>query len=499
MSSLNLTNDQKTKFKCCPLNPCHFILFILLVAPLFMTWMYSFRTNSATTFVLDWIEQYLTTATNSFSSSSLFSKIQQRDQNIHERLKFHTRRPSLKNLLMVDRFHDHWPISAVATTSDGTLNSSTTTMSTNAGRSSSSSISSSSSSSSTTLPWYLKQSIIQVLSQKNLSSLCEVVNSTHWTVRWMADHYNELKNKTLNQVLLPGTHDSLTYDINFYNNRSSLLFSNDIDSMLLKLFNLPFVSKPFMYMIMVPWANTQSCHVTQQLMHGIRYFDIRICKDEREPFIQNRFKSCHNYFGSYISEVLEQVVDFLTNISPYEFIVLDFNHFYGMNAEDHEFFAMYIANTLNHLLIQPSQFELQTKLEHLWNTSKRIYAFYSENVIPKSVTNYLWNSSQIDYTWADTTNIDYLNEYNVQVLVERQQVMHHFLNLQLVLTPGILDFVNGFTKRPYSVLDLSYIVAQQLPKWISQDYNTTLLNVITCDFYHLFNFTEIVISQNFVN
>ncbi|KAG2377673.1 hypothetical protein C9374_009189 [Naegleria lovaniensis] len=459
------------------------LFFITLSTTCWIVFIYSFRTNHSQTswkqLAMEWIEPYFISST----PSPLFSKILQRDKHIHERLKqkFYSRRQFLNHFSQDDSSTSREGPSSLIPTSTHSTGASMDISSTTSSR-----------------PWYLKQSIIQVLSQKNLSSLCECVNSTS-TARWMAEHYEQLKNKTLNQVLLPGTHDSLTYDINFYNNRSALMFSNDIDSMLLKLFNLPFVSKPFMYMIMVPWANTQSCHVTQQLMHGIRYFDIRICKDEREPLVQNRFKSCHNYFGSYISEVLEQVVDFLTNVSPYEFLVLDFNHFYGMDADDHEFFANYIATTLNHLLVQPSQFEMQTKLENLWKTSKRIYAFYSENVIPKSVTGYLWNSSNIDYAWADTTSMDYLNEYNIAVLVERQQVMHHFLNLQLVLTPGMIDFVNGFTKRPYSVLDLSYMVAQQLPKWISQDYNSTLLNVITCDFYHLFNFTEVVIARNFQN
>jgi len=112
----------------------------------------------------------------------------------------------------------------------------------------------------------------------------------------------------------------------------------------------------------------------------------------------------------------------------------------------------------------------------------------------------VFGSKDIVFGWAESVNIDRLQSYNLQILSGREQMPDKnstLFNLQLVLTPGAEDIILGGFTRPYSVLDLAAKVSKRLPTWVTTDYNRSTLNIVTCDFYHLFNFTDVVIQKNF--
>lgn len=56
--------------------------------------------------------------------------------------------------------------------------------------------------------------------------------------------------------------------------------------------------------------------------------DIRVCM--RGP----KFWTCHGMYGAGISEILDDVLQFSKEF-PHEIIILDFNHFYGMDQQQH--------------------------------------------------------------------------------------------------------------------------------------------------------------------
>ncbi|EFC38383.1 predicted protein [Naegleria gruberi] len=320
--------------------------------------------------------------------------------------------------------------------------------------------------------------------------------------KWMADNYEKIKKKPLNRIKIPGTHDSFTNSINFRNNDSALMFANDSPSEMWKVFSVPFIPKTFMLMMLVPWANTQSCTATEQLNHGIRYFDVRICKDDRES-LDNQFKICHNFYAGKIMDILSEVRDFVINVAPSEFIILDFNHFYGLSQKDHDYLLSKIITQVGDVMIKPSQFKLNSTLESMWaNTTRRVFIFYNDNYLKATspdIAEYFHTNDDIEYTWGDTLNINYLNEYNLRKLKQRSEskddISNTLLSLQLVLTPNIGTIVQGFFNRPYSILDITQPMISPIQQWIPS-YDQSLLNIITCDYYHLYNFTDIVIQSN---
>ena len=86
--------------------------------------------------------------------------------------------------------------------------------------------------------------------------------------KWMSSFSRVLNDKKLNEIVLPGTHDSGTYPITKESKRTDLFLNlGPLNS---------FVAK-----IGYKWAKTQDLSIREQLMSGIRYLvqDVRLILD----------------------------------------------------------------------------------------------------------------------------------------------------------------------------------------------------------------------------
>ncbi|OUM58871.1 Non-catalytic module family DOC2, partial [Piromyces sp. E2] len=110
--------------------------------------------------------------------------------------------------------------------------------------------------------------------------------------KWMSKLDSNLK---LNQVIIPGTHDSGTYAI--HENVSWI-----------DIFNIQKAAREL-------WFRTQNLDITEQLQNGIRYLDIRIeTNKDKQIYLSHEFADCYNRKTKdkyYLKDVFDEVVNFL--------------------------------------------------------------------------------------------------------------------------------------------------------------------------------------------
>ena len=146
---------------------------------------------------------------------------------------------------------------------------------------------------------------------------------------WMRDRYTVIKDKKLGALVIPGTHDSGTYNlIDFWDltdSRNGELVAGDIGAP-----DKPGEARVALALggaIAKGWGTAQSRNITQQLEDGIRSLDLRVAVDRRGVL-----RVCHALYGDRIDKILDDVKQF-SDAHPKEIIILSFWAFHDW-AED---------------------------------------------------------------------------------------------------------------------------------------------------------------------
>lgn len=115
---------------------------------------------------------------------------------------------------------------------------------------------------------------------------------------------------------------------------------------------------------------TQDDDIWSQLIHGIRYFDIRLhYKHSNNPSHANVFISQGTSISNQISSLIDDVKRFIAD--THEIIVLDFKNFtssFKEHPEAHDIVAKYINDSLAPMLSKESWY---SSLNDAWNDNNR--------------------------------------------------------------------------------------------------------------------------------
>ncbi|XP_022823004.1 PI-PLC X domain-containing protein 3 isoform X3 [Spodoptera litura] len=122
---------------------------------------------------------------------------------------------------------------------------------------------------------------------------------------WMGDLPDPIKDMPLIFLAIPGSHDSMTYGIT----RSSTV-APDAEPILNRLY-------PLFRGTILRWTITQASDTWQQLLIGIRYFDLRLATKAGD----DKFYFTHGLYGDEISMALGQIRKFVDS-HPGEVIVV---------------------------------------------------------------------------------------------------------------------------------------------------------------------------------
>lgn len=129
------------------------------------------------------------------------------------------------------------------------------------------------------------------------------ISLAHAEDDWMKKSANTIAKKPLSSIIIPGSHDTGTVGIS---SRSEI--TSDIDKRLKFWINLD----PLKITHLSNWSVTQNFKITNQLNSGIRYLDLRLCKNTKGQVV-----TCHSISGTSLLQILNDVSAFLNQAMPF--------------------------------------------------------------------------------------------------------------------------------------------------------------------------------------
>ena len=228
-------------------------------------------------------------------------------------------------------------------------------------------------------------------------------------------------------LTLPGTHNSAAYDLSTqfnendpqYNYIQEATFGVDLPNKLIAKFACRF-------------ALTQSLSISEQLRSGIRYFDLRVDYDEET----STFRTFHLLFGLPIQDILNQIQAFI-KAHPSEIVIIEMRELLSpsITAEKKRELAQIILDAFGSALF-PVTSALPTIGEMQAAGTTVIVAVQDGEI--NSSSDMIWpTSGKIRDTFANTVDVEEMNEYNQERLVEfnAESNQYLFTKLSWILTP----------------------------------------------------------------
>ena len=315
---------------------------------------------------------------------------------------------------------------------------------------------------------------------------------------WMRDLGEEgLGELSLFQTLIPGSHDSATSEIRRGND-----YASDGPKFLQTAGR--FMRGGPLKRLVCRWAIAQERTVAQQLLDGIRYLDLRVVlvKPHTNAPTGDLF-TCHAVLSDKLDDVLGAVGHFLTE-HPREIVILDFNHFYGMNEASFDGLAQQLKDIFGDRLAN-KEVSIHNTIGHLWEMGISVFVFFDkEDVVRKY--QFLRSQSQLKSAWMDAPDIHILKDRLDGHLNLRRECMagnrsdKRDYNQILHVTQGIVTPDPRMIARSafgsYSLLELGRQVSPLFLKWVREDWRHHHLNIIIIDHYHFTHFVPLLIQMN---
>jgi hypothetical protein len=247
--------------------------------------------------------------------------------------------------------------------------------------------------------------------------------------RWMENLPQEVRKKPLLSLMIPGSHDSGSYGL-----KTSLGFAPDQGD-LERAWWFRYFPRLTMK-ISKRWTKTQAADVTQQLVHGIRYFDLRGApkiyqnQSNKDKFNATKLFFVHALYGPSLSKIVSKVSSFL-DAHRKEFVILHFQHFHAVNEVIASRFLDELIRIFGHKMCPFSPKNAQSSLDDLLSKGHQVIVFFPSDSKIKS--DKLWPPEYLPNPWANTTDIKSLAQFLDESMTKRSP--DRFYVTQGVLTP----------------------------------------------------------------
>ncbi|MBF0207342.1 MAG: hypothetical protein HQK53_10685 [Oligoflexia bacterium] len=293
---------------------------------------------------------------------------------------------------------------------------------------------------------------------------------------WMERMSHDIGQLSLNQVVMPGTHDSGTYGIN----ESSPICTADITKWA-KL-GAPVVAR---------FARTQRVDYGRQLYAGIRYLDIRLCKQGRNIY------TSHGMVSYPIFEQLELIRAFVLAY-PKEIIILHFQHTYGFSEKDKSDIQNMVKHLFSRQLADRNDFSPTSVVNDFWSADKNVIAIFHERYwgdISNKESIFWSNNSTITNPWPNQIEVaNAMNELDKNL--EERDMLKLFV-LQAVLTPPEDNktwWAKNFTSSNENIaLQMNTAI---ISKFKNHGWKNEKLNIVMYDFADNEELITSIIHQN---
>ena len=261
------------------------------------------------------------------------------------------------------------------------------------------------------------------------------------------------QNKSIHELVIPGSHDSFAYDFKILGPNES---------------GMPRIANLFIKL----WAKCQSKTIYEQLLMGIRYFDIRITKYNGEYY------TIHSLIAIPVNQVLHDILLFIDTF-PTEKIILDFNHLY---IDDVKEFEEYLKFQIGDKAVSNNNDNIVAAIGTL---DKPLFVFVDDD------NTSFFNSDILKSFWHDT------NDVNLLTSSMSEESKEGLLRItQAILTPTQTDVLLGiflFFIFPSSLKALTYKNKQRIYDYLELDIQNK--NIIITDFVDE-NYVDLCIREN---
>ena len=261
------------------------------------------------------------------------------------------------------------------------------------------------------------------------------------------------QNKSIHELVIPGSHDSLAYDFKILGPNES---------------GMPRIANLFIKL----WAKCQSKTIYEQLLMGIRYFDIRITKYNGEYY------TIHSLIAIPVNQILHDILLFIDTF-PTEKIILDFNHLY---IDDVKEFEEYLKFQIGDKAVSNNNDNIVAAIGTL---DKPLFVFVDDD------NTSFFNSDILKSFWHDT------NDVNLLTTSMSEESKEGLLRItQAILTPTQTDVLLGiflFFIFPSSLKALTYKNKQRIYDYLELDIQNK--NIIITDFVDE-NYVDLCIREN---
>ncbi|MFC7439603.1 phosphatidylinositol-specific phospholipase C domain-containing protein [Laceyella putida] len=313
----------------------------------------------------------------------------------------------------------------------------------------------------------------------------------------------------LNQIILPGTHDSGTATFDDPND------PKDPGPDFWNLAN-PLISASAQAAkgITIKWSQTQQSAVKDQLHKGVRYFDLRVApnvwnKGWNEVNVQEtNLRTLHGLYGEPVENILYDTKRFL-DTHPKEVVILDFQHFHEMTENGYLHLNRRIQDIFGSMLIPPS-YGANVPLHRLWKENKRVIVLYgTDNQRYKSPIDireryandfqkWIWDRhALLRSKWPNTMDTQVLKQVLDEEVRLNQTNDDHFCVLQGVLTPQTESIIKGTINISESSLrEVAGKANRVVLNGLQNDWKNQKLNVIEVDFFDDTDLVDVMIQMN---
>jgi hypothetical protein len=262
---------------------------------------------------------------------------------------------------------------------------------------------------------------------------------------WMG----QFSTQPLNSLVIPGSHDSGSYEVTNYD-----VTSPDFSEVSL----IP----DFLQAIFAKsWGQSQSLTIGQQLTAGYRYFDLRLCAEGDAVY------TCHGVYMAPLSQIISDVKNYLgTTDAASEVIVLDFNHMYGMTPALHAAVVSMLATQLGQWIAAPGVFSMSTPVGTFASEKKHVIIAYADQATQIANSNMLWPDTTISSPWPDVQTISGLE---IALSVHQQSSATVLYVHQAQLTPSSTTVEDGlipFSGSPSSLRAFTSWYENSVADWI---------------------------------
>ncbi|XP_043251644.1 PI-PLC X domain-containing protein 1-like [Colletes gigas] len=275
---------------------------------------------------------------------------------------------------------------------------------------------------------------------------------------WMKERKHILSPLRMSQIFLPGTHDSACY----------------AQENITKLF----VSK---------YAVTQNMDILGQLIHGVRYLDIRVGS---YPFTKEHWWTNHGPFYRSVSlqTVIDQVKKFLENTE--EIVILDIREF-PIGFDDisvHRELVSYLEDQFRDYFLTSNSGWAIT-MNDIWSSGKRLIIGYENMQIVREHAS-MWPC--VRHQWGNVRSIEDLYKYLDKIENEDSDYRVRPRSAMAELTMNVMDVIYN---RLGNLRDMAHRVNVNVTNWYSTVWQYTA-NIVAVDFVRGTGMVEAAIKSN---